>query len=99
MRNTPLGLGAQLAVAALIVLGMLGGSLVVSHSGFGTSPKHGGPSTFVPAPQAYLLAVLMYAMSAVGLLALLRNRRTPWPVIALAAALYTTLAMLMVVVL
>jgi len=64
----------QFFVAAIVLLGLIGGSLIVAHSGFATSPRRGGPSTFVPAPQAYLLAATMYGMSFVGMLALLRSR-------------------------
>lgn len=77
-----LGRGAQLAVAALVVLGMLGGSLIVAQAGFATSPRRGGPSTFVPVPEAYVLAATMYGMSVLGLLALLRNRRVSLPMMA-----------------
>lgn len=76
MESPALTPAAQVAVASIVVLGLLGGSLIVAHAGFGTSPHRGGPSTFVPAPQAYLLAVIMYGMSAVGLMALLQNRKT-----------------------
>jgi hypothetical protein len=54
---------------------MLGGSLIVAHSGFGTSPRRGGPSTFVPAQEAYFLAATMYGMSIIGMLAMLQERR------------------------
>ncbi|MEO8013892.1 MAG: hypothetical protein ABI642_07090 [Polaromonas sp.] len=87
-----LSAGAQAAVAALIMLGMVGGSLIVAYSGFGTSPRHGGSSTFVPAPQAYLLAATMYGMSAIGLLALLSNRKASRTVITLAAVAYAIAA-------
>ena len=71
---TPIGLGAKLSVAAIVLLGMLGGALIVAHSGFETSPRRGGHSVFVPAPEAYLLAATMFGMSALGLLALLQQR-------------------------
>ena len=87
-----LGAGAQAAVAAIVMLGMLGGSLIVAYSGFGTSPRHGGPSTFVPAPQAYWLAALMYGMSAIGLLALLSHRKASHSAMALAAVVYAAAA-------
>lgn len=75
MKSSPVfGPALQAAVVAIVLLGMLGGSLIVAHSGFGTSPRHGGPSTFVPAPQAYFLAAILYVMSAVGMLALLQSR-------------------------
>jgi hypothetical protein len=64
----------QFFVGAIVLLGLVGGSLIVAHSGFATSPRRGGPSTFVPAPQAYLLAAVMYSMSFIGVFALLRSR-------------------------
>ena len=67
--------GAKLAVAVIVLLGMLGGSLIVAYSGFATSPRRGGSSVFVPAPEAYLLAATMYGMSAIGMLAFLNHRR------------------------
>lgn len=88
----PINGPAQVAIAALVVLGMLGGCLIVAHSGFGTSPKRGGPSTFVPAPEAYVLAALLYAMSAIGLLALLRARRVSAGATVGALALYVGVA-------
>jgi len=78
----------QFFVAAIVLLGLVGGSLIVAHSGFATSPRRGGPSTFVPAPQAYLLAATMYAMSFVGMLALLRNRKASPLIVSLAAAFF-----------
>lgn len=90
---------AQAAVAAIVLLGLLGGSLILAQSGFTTAPKRGGPSVFVPAPQAYVLAVLMYGMSAIGLLALLRA----WALSALgtaaAALIYLSVAVVLVFVL
>lgn len=78
--QSPSGLNrpAQAAVAALVLLGWIGGSLIVAYSGFATSPRRGGPSTFVSAPEAYVLAAIMYCMSVIGLLALLRNRQASW---------------------
>ncbi|RZS46635.1 hypothetical protein [Sphaerotilus mobilis] len=73
--SPPLSLPAQAAVAALVLLGLLGGSLIVAYAGFETSPRRGGHSVFVPAPEAYVLAVLMYAMSLIGGVALLRARQ------------------------
>lgn len=78
----------QFFVAAIVLLGLIGGSLIVAHSGFATSPRRGGPSTFVPAPQAYFLAAAMYAMSFVGMLALLRSRKASLPTVSLAAGLF-----------
>ncbi|RFO98508.1 hypothetical protein DIC66_01050 [Rhodoferax lacus] len=80
--------GAQVAVAVMVVLGLLGGCLIVAHSGFGTSPRRGGPSIFVPVPQAYVLAFTMFGMSMLGLLALLQGRRVSRTASALAVVLY-----------
>jgi hypothetical protein len=97
MKPTPaLSPAVQVAVAAIVLLGLLGGSLIVAHSGFGTSPRRGGPSIFVPAPQAYLLAATMYGMSAIGMLALLRGRNVSWLSIAIAVVLYAAAATLLV---
>jgi hypothetical protein len=93
----PLNLPAQLSIAALVVLGLVGGSLIVAHAGFATSPRRGGSSTFVPAPQAYVLAVVMYLMSCLALLALLRNRNTSRPTITAALCAYASIAALLVV--
>ena len=79
-----------------VVLGLVGGSLVVAQSGFATSPRLGGPSTFVPAPEAYLLAGIMYCMSAIGMLALLRARPVSGLSIAVAAVLYVSVAVFLV---
>lgn len=73
--SSPLGPAVRFFVGAIVLLGLVGGSLIVAHSGYATSPRRGGPSTFVPAPQAYLLAAILYAMAYVALLALLRDRR------------------------
>ena len=94
--ESPSGLNrpAQAAVAALVLLGLLGGSLIVAYSGFATSPRFGGPSTFVPAPEAYVLATILYSMSAIGLLALLRNRKASWMSTTAAMVMYCAAAAL-----
>ena len=99
MKNLPLSLGAQLSVVALVVLGMVGGGLIVAYSGFGTSSKYGGPSTFVPAPQAYFLAAVMYSVSDIGMLALLQSWQSSWRLTTLAVVLYAGVATLLVLVL
>ena len=83
---------AQITVTALALLGLLGGSLVVAHSGFSTSPKFGGIPVYVPAPQAYFMAALMYAMSIIGLIALLRARKLSVVACCLVVALYVGVA-------
>jgi hypothetical protein len=95
----PFNLPARLSIAALVVLGLLGGSLIVAHAGFETSPRRGGPSTFVPAPEAYILAAIMYLLSAVAMLALLRDRRCSMPAIGGAFLAYPAIAGALVAVL
>lgn len=93
MKPSPvLSPAAQVAIAAIVLLGLIGGSLIVAHAGFSTSPKRGGPSTFVPAPQAYLLAATMYGMSLVGMLVLLRARWVSRSGIALALLIHACVA-------
>lgn len=70
---TPIGLGAKLSVAAIVLLGMLGGALIVAYSGFATSPRRRGHSIFVPVPEAYVLVTMMFGMSALWMLALLQH--------------------------
>lgn len=95
----PLSSAAKVAIMAMVLLGLVGGSLIVAHSGFATSPKRGGPSTFVPAPEAYLLAATMYGMSTIGMVALLRARQSSKPTIAVAAFLYAAAAAILTVIL
>ena len=71
-----LGRGAQIAIMALVVLGLIGGSLIIAHTGFETSPKtRGAQPVFVPLPQAYLMVAAMYGQSFIGMLVLLRARK------------------------
>ena len=86
---------AQVAVVAIVLLGLLGGSLIVAYSGFGTSPRRGGASVFVPVPEAYLMAAAMYGMSFIGMLALLQNRQSGRRLTGLAVALYPAAAALL----
>lgn len=75
MSETPsLNLPLRLSIAALFILGLIGGTLVVAYSGFETSPRRDGTPVFVPAPEAYFIAATMYAMSCLAMLALLRHR-------------------------
>lgn len=95
----PLTLPAQLSVAALVLLGLIGGSLIVAHAGFETSPRRGGTPTFVPAPEAYVLAVVMYLMSGLAMIALLRHRNSSKRAIAMALCAYVAIAASLVAVL
>lgn len=88
----PLSAAAQFAIAALVLLGWLGGSLILAHAGFETSPPRGGSSTFVPLPQAYVLVAVMYLMSLLALLALLRQHHTATSGQVVAVGAYASLA-------
>jgi hypothetical protein len=84
----PLGLGAQVAVAAMVILGMVAGTLIVAHAGYSSSPKRGGVTVFVPAPQAYFLAAPLFGMSVIGWVALIWERRQSVVQTVLSVALY-----------
>ena len=86
--NLPL----RLSIAALFILGLVGGTLIVAYSGYETSPRRGGTPVFVPAPQAYIIAAAMYAMSCLAMLALLRNKTTSLLWAGVAVAGYVVLA-------
>ena len=88
--------GVKIAIVAIVLLGLLGGSLIVAYSGFGTSPRRGGPSTFVPVPQAYFLAATMYSMSVIGMYALLQSWKCSRTSMALALAAYAGAAVLLI---
>lgn len=87
-----LNLPAKLSVAALFILGMLGGSLIVAYSGFETSPRRGGSPTFVPAPEAYILAAVLYLMSWLAMNVFLRDRGVPMRTYVAASATYGAIA-------
>ena len=95
MSESPsLNLPLRLSIAAMFILGLLGGTLIVAYSGYETSPRHGGTSVFVPTPQAYIIAAAMYGMSCLAMLALLRSRTQSliWATVAVAG--YVLLAWL-----
>ena len=94
-----LSVPAQISIGALVLLGTLGGSMIVAHSGFETSPRRGGASTFVPVPEAYILSAFMYLMSAIALVVLLRNRQIPPRATAVALCWYAAASALLVVLL
>lgn len=94
--NEPLGLGAGLAVAAMVVLGMVGGALIVAHSGYTTSPKRGGTRIHVPAPEAYVLAAALFGMSFIGLIVLLRAQAVSRWVMAFAMGSYGVIGWLLI---
>jgi hypothetical protein len=95
MNKSPLfNLPLRLSIAAMFILGLLGGTLIVAYSGYETSPRRGGTPVFVPAPQAYIIAAAMYGMSCLAMLALLRNRTKSLFWSAMAVAGYVLLAWL-----
>jgi hypothetical protein len=87
-QDQTLGAAPQFFIAALVFLGLLGGSLILAHGGFETSSKSGGPSVLVPLPQAYLMAALMYTMSLIAALVLLRQHKASPALMLLSALLY-----------
>ena len=61
------------AVASLTFFALVGGCLVLAQGGFTTSSKRGHWSIFVPAPQAYVMAAIMFTLSVLGMLWLLQQ--------------------------
>jgi hypothetical protein len=96
MKKEPLSFGAQLSIAAIVLLGIVGGSLILAHGGFETSPKRGGQSIFVPAPQGYFIAATMYGMSVIGMIALTREWRWSGAAVTSALMLYIAVAVALV---
>ena len=99
MKQPSLTTAAQLSIAALVLLGMVGGSLIVAHGGYETSPKRGGVPVFVPAPQSFIVAAMMYGMSVLGMVALLRAHHQSRTTIAIACVLYAIVAVVFVAIL
>jgi cation transport ATPase len=82
------------SVASLAALGMLAGCLVLAGSGFTTSNKRANWEVFVSGPPAYLMAAIMFALSAIAVLWILRQTTMRlWAYVASTAA-YMFLAML-----
>lgn len=76
------------AVLSLAILGLVGGCLILSQDGFTTSSKRGHWSIFVPAPEAYVMAAIMFAMSGLAVLWVLQQVRARPPAYLLSAAGY-----------
>jgi hypothetical protein len=67
--------GLFASVCALWLCGLTGACLILSQAGFTTSGKRGESPVFVPAPQAWVMAAIMFALSALALLWMLRALR------------------------
>lgn len=63
------------AVLFLAFFALVGGCLILAQDGFTTSSKRGHWSVFVPAPQAYVMAAIMFALSILGIIWLLQQVR------------------------
>jgi ABC-type cobalamin transport system permease subunit len=80
------------SIMALAALGLVGGCLIVAGSGFTTSSKRGLWQVFVPAPQAYVMAGIMFAISGIAVLSLLRKIKVRVSVLIFCAAAYVGFA-------
>jgi len=87
-----MSLPLRLSIAALFVLGLVGGTLILAHAGYETSPRRGGAPVFVPLPQAHVMVAAMYGMSCLAMLALMRERTTSFVWAGAAVAGYVLLA-------
>lgn len=62
-----------IAVAALGLLGLVGGAFIVAIGGFTHTPKWSKVSTFVGGPPAYAMAAIFFTLSVLACLSLLRS--------------------------
>lgn len=85
-------IGQILSVGSLGLLGLFGGCLILAHDGFTSSHKRSNVEVFVPAPQAYVMAAIMFALSVLALVWVLQQARARKPTWALAALLYLLVA-------
>ena len=76
------------AVLSLAFFALMGGCLILAQDGFTTSSKRGLWPIFVPAPQAYVMAALMFTLSFLGLLWLLQQIRASRTIYLLSIAGY-----------
>ena len=84
--NAPVGGLAQLAVAALCLLGTIGGWLILLAGGFNHAPsRYSKEVTFVEGPAAAAMALIFFALAAIGVVVLLRAHkcRAHWYVLAM----------------
>ncbi len=66
-------------VSALAALGLLGGCLIIAGNGFTTTNKRAQWSVFVPAPQAYVMAAILFLLSTIAVIWLLQQMKArPW---------------------
>lgn len=70
-----LSLPARIAIAALAVLGEVGGWLILVNQGFHQGRKHSKETIFIDGPSALLMAALFLIMAAVAVAALLQAQR------------------------
>lgn len=87
--SRPLTFPARIAIAALAVLGLVGGWMVVLGGGFHHGQMHSRETTFVDGPAAFLMAAIQFLMAAIAVAALLRAAgvRRPWVLLACGAVL------------
>jgi hypothetical protein len=83
------------AVFALTFFALMGGCFVLAQDGFTTTSKRGNWSIFVPAPQAYVMAAIMFTLSLLGAVWLLQQSKTSRSVWLIATAGYACAAFAM----
>ena len=86
---SPLSLPARIAIAALALLGLIGGWYILLAGGFHHGAQYSTETTFVSGPAAWLMAALFFAMGTIALAALLQavRARMLWYFLACGAAL------------
>jgi hypothetical protein len=84
------------SVASLGVLGMLGGCMVIAFGGFTASGKYGSWEVFVPAPQGYIMAVIMFSFSVLAVVWLLQQAKARVAGYVMAAVAYVASSIILV---
>ena len=80
------------SVTVLAALGLLGGCLIVAGSGFTTTNKRAHWQVFVPVPEAYIMAAIMFALSGIAMLWLLQQTKLRGLGLVICAAAYIGVA-------
>jgi hypothetical protein len=94
-RTLPMHKALIASVTALAGLGLVGGCLIVAGSGFTTSYKRAHWQVFVPVPQAYIMAAIMFALSGIAVLWLLQQAKARSSGLVVCAAAYVGVAVVL----
>jgi len=66
---------AYASIFSMFALGLFGGCFIVAGSGFTSTGRRGAWEVFIPPPQAYVMAAIMFALSVIAMLWLLQQAK------------------------